>query len=113
MAVIGESGGLEESLRRVAGDHKEELEGRGLPNGSPSALMICAAAMGCIGMIRKMAVLNKVRFETGRASVSGSVLWASFHVFCLCTDNPHVKHLETTWAASHVLPMLNSAASSL
>ena len=60
MAVIGESGALEQSLRRLAGDYQDELEGRKLPNGSPSALMICAAAMGCISMIRKMAELNKV-----------------------------------------------------
>ena len=56
----------------VAGEHKDELEGRGLPNGSPSALIICVAAMGCLSMIKKMPELNKVKSDIGLASVSAS-----------------------------------------
>ena len=113
MAVIGKSGSLEESLRRVAGEHKDELEGRGLPNGSPSALIICVAAMGCLSMIKKMPELNKVISDIGLASVSASTPWASSHCAPLCDENYHVKFLMTTWAALNVLPLLNSADCSL
>ena len=99
MAVIGKSEGLEESLRRIAGGHKGELEGRGLPNGSPSALMVCAAAMGCISIIRKLAELNKVKSHIGLASGSGSTPGASSHCVRLCDDNPDVELLMTTRAA--------------
>ena len=113
MAVIGKSGSLEESLRRVAGEHKDELEGRGLPNGSPSALIICVAAMGCLSMIKKMPELNQVKSDSGLASVSASTPCASSLCAPLCDDNYHVKFLMTTWTALNVLPLLNSADCSL
>ena len=100
MAVIGKSETLKDGLRRLAGRHRDELEGRGLPNGSPSALMICAAAMGCISMIRKLAELNKVESHIGLTSGLGSILWALLYCVRLCGDNPHAKLHETIWAAA-------------
>ncbi len=59
MASVSEGESLEESIRSIAGKHAAELEGRGMPNGSPAALMICAAAMSCVHMIKKLPRLNK------------------------------------------------------
>ena len=59
MASISEGGALEESIRSIAGAHAGELEGRGLPNGSPAALIICAAAMSCVHIMKKLPRLSK------------------------------------------------------
>ena len=60
MTAISEDEVLEERVQSIAADFREELQGRGLPNGSPAALIICAAAMSCVHIMKKLPNLNKV-----------------------------------------------------
>jgi hypothetical protein len=52
--------GLEARLTFACADFLPELRGRGLPTGSPAAIMISAAAMGAVDLIKKLPALNKV-----------------------------------------------------
>lgn len=52
---------LEERIKSMAAGHQGELEGGGLPNGSPAALFVCAAAMSCVHLAKKLPNLNKVQ----------------------------------------------------
>ncbi len=60
VTAIRENEALEERLQNIAADFREELHGKGLPNGSPAALILCAAAMSCVHMMRKLPNLNQV-----------------------------------------------------
>ena len=59
--AISEGEVLEQRLQSMTADSRGELEGRGLPNGSPAVLIICAAAMSCVNIGKKLPNLNKVR----------------------------------------------------
>jgi len=61
VTAISEGEVLEQRLQSMAADSRGELEGRGLPNGSPAVLIICAAAMSCVNISKKLPKLNKVR----------------------------------------------------
>ena len=60
VVAISEGEALEERLQSIAADSRGVLQGQGLPNGSPAALVICAAAMGCVHLMKKLPGLNKV-----------------------------------------------------
>ena len=61
MTAIGEGEALEERLRSIAADYRDELQGKRFPCGSPAALVICAAAMSCVHIMKKLPNLNQVR----------------------------------------------------
>ena len=61
VTAISEGEVLEQRLKSMAADSRGELEGTGLPNGSPAVLIICAAAMSCVNISKKLPNVNKVR----------------------------------------------------
>ena len=64
MTAISAGEALEERLQSIAADYRDELQGKGLPSGSPAVLVICAAAMSCVHLMKKLPNLNKARCLT-------------------------------------------------
>ncbi len=60
MALPAE-GSFEERLKAAAGEAAPQLTARGLPHGSPAAILVSSAAMGAVGLIKMLPGLNKVR----------------------------------------------------
>ena len=61
MSAISEGEALEERLQSIAADYRDELRGKRLPCGSPVALVVCAAAMSCVHIMKKLPNLNQVK----------------------------------------------------
>lgn len=70
MMAISEGEVLEQRLQSMAADSRGELERRGLPTGSPAVLIICAAAMSCVNISKKLPNLNRVRLLLARVTSS-------------------------------------------
>lgn len=60
-------------MQSIAADYRDELQGKGLPSGSPAVLVICAAAMSCVHLMKKLPNLNKARCPTAHPPSSGNV----------------------------------------
>ena len=60
VALSGE-GSFEERLKAATGEAASQLTGRGLPPGSPAAILVSSAAMGAVSLIKFLPGLNKVR----------------------------------------------------
>ncbi len=69
VTAISEGEALEERLQSVAADYRDELQGKRLPCGSPAALIICAAAMSCVHLMKKLPNLNQASCS-GTCSIS-------------------------------------------
>ncbi|EIE21356.1 hypothetical protein COCSUDRAFT_56575 [Coccomyxa subellipsoidea C-169] len=59
VVALPAEGSFEERLKAAAGEAALQLTARGLPHGSPAAILVSSAAMGAVGLIKMLPGLNK------------------------------------------------------